>query len=84
MKKINKNFIIGGCLFLAFIIFTICVKFVGVESIGPLGSKVGLAGFNELFLVKTTSNLWDLVCDAIMLIAIASGLWFITTSSKRT
>ena len=78
MKKLNKNFIIGGCLFLAFIIFTICVKFVGVESIGPLGSKVGLAGFNELFLVKTTSNLWDLVCDAIMLIAIASGLVFVT------
>lgn len=48
MKSQTKlNVIITSCLFLAFIIFTILVKCVDVQAIGPLGSKVGLAGINE-------------------------------------
>jgi undecaprenyl-diphosphatase len=78
MKKINKNIFIGGGLFVLFAIFTCLVKFVDVKAIGPLGSKVGLAGLNELFMVKTTSSVWDLVCDAIMVLAIASALVFVT------
>ena len=48
MKSQTKsNLIITACLFLAFITFTIIVKFVDVEAIGPLGSKVGLASIND-------------------------------------
>jgi len=78
MKKLNKNFIIGGSFAVLFLVFTLLVKFADVEAIGPLGSSVGLAGLNELFMVKVTSNVWDLVCDAIMVLAIASALVFVT------
>ncbi len=48
MKSQTKsNIIITACLFLAFIIFTILVKCVDVQAIGPLGSTVGLASINE-------------------------------------
>ena len=78
MKKLNKNFIIGGSLFLMFALFTVLVKFVGVEPIGPLGSSVGLAGLNELFMINQTSNIWDLFGDVIMIIAAASALVFVS------
>lgn len=78
MKKLNKNFIIGGSFAVLFLVFTLLVKFADVEAIGPLGSSVGLAGLNELFMVKVTSNVWDLICDAIMVLAIASALVFVT------
>ena len=77
MKKINKNFIIGGCLFFVFIIFTILVKFVDVQAIGPIGSKVGLAGLNELYLVKTSSTLWDNISDIIMAISLLVACLFV-------
>jgi undecaprenyl-diphosphatase len=77
MKKINKNFIIGGCLFFVFIVFTILVKFVDVQAIGPIGSKVGLAGLNELYLVKTSSTLWDNISDIIMAISLLVACLFV-------
>ena len=77
MKKINKNFIIGGCLFFVFIIFAILVKFVDVQAIGPIGSKVGLAGLNELYLVKTSSTLWDNISDIIMAISLLVACLFV-------
>ena len=70
MKKLNKNFVIGGSLFLLFVVFTILVKCVDVQAIGPLNSKVGFAEFNELFLVDQTSKLWDIVSDIIMAISL--------------
>lgn len=77
MKKINKNFIIGGSLLLLFLIFTILIKFVDVQAIGPLNSEVGLARFNELFLVKSASNIWDIVSDIIMVISLLVVCLFI-------
>ena len=47
MKSQTKsNIIITTCLFLAFIIFTIIVKYVDVKAVGPLQSTVGLASVN--------------------------------------
>ncbi len=47
MKSQTKsNIIITACLFLAFIIFTIIVKYVDVKAVGPLQSTVGLASVN--------------------------------------
>ena len=77
MKKLNKNFIIGGGLFLLFVIFTILVKFVGVEPIGPLGSKVGLAGLNELFMLSSNNKVWDIISDVIMVLALCGALAFV-------
>lgn len=77
MKKLNKNFIIGGGLFILFVIFTILVKFVGVEPIGPLGSKVGLAGLNELFMLSSNNKVWDIISDVIMVLALCSALAFV-------
>ena len=48
MKSQTKsNIIITACLFLAFIVFTIILKRVDVQAIGPLGSQVGLASINK-------------------------------------
>ncbi|MBQ7917998.1 MAG: phosphatase PAP2 family protein [Clostridia bacterium] len=77
MKKLNKNFIIGGGLFLLFVIFTVFVKFVGVEPIGPLGSKVGLAGLNELFMLSSNNKVWDIISDVIMVLALCGALAFV-------
>ena len=47
MKK-SKIFTFSGIiLLLIFIAFTVCVKFVEVKSIGPLGSQIGFATLNE-------------------------------------
>ncbi len=47
MKSNTKvNVIITSCLFLAFIVFTILVKFVDVQAVGPNGSEVGFASVN--------------------------------------
>ena len=77
MKKVNKNFIIGGRLLLLFLIFTVLVKFVDVKNIGPLNSEVGFAGLNELFLVESTSKVWDIVSDIIMVISLLVVCLFI-------
>ena len=48
MKSNTKlNVIVTSCLFLAFIVFTILVKFVDVQAVGPNGSEVGLASLND-------------------------------------
>ena len=41
-----KRFFLPAGLFLMFIIYTICIKFVDVKAIGPNGSEVGFAAIN--------------------------------------
>lgn len=45
-KEIQRNFIVTAIVFLLFVIFTIVVKCVDVQAIGPENSKVGLASLN--------------------------------------
>ncbi len=47
-SNIKLNAIITSCLFLVFIVFTILVKFVDVQPIGPNASEVGLASLNDV------------------------------------
>lgn len=50
MKKENqKNFCITICLFIAFIVWTTVISCIDLRSIGPKGSTVGFATFNESF-----------------------------------
>ena len=76
MKKINGNFYIGAGFFVTFILFTILVKLVDVQAIGPLGSEVGFAGLNELFLKTNANSCWDSVSDVFMILALISALCF--------
>lgn len=47
-NRINKrNFMVTGGLLLSFIIYTLLIKFVDVQAIGPEGSKVGFATLNQ-------------------------------------
>lgn len=47
MKKLNKSLIVGISLFVAFVVFTVLVKFVDVAAVGPLGSKIGFSRINK-------------------------------------
>lgn len=48
MKKENrKNFLAAGCFLAAFVLWTIMLRFVDVQPIGPRGSAVGLAALNR-------------------------------------
>ena len=49
-ERDKRNFIITGCIFAAFLLFTILVKTVHVAAIGPQGSEVGFAGINGFFM----------------------------------
>ena len=49
MKKGKKNFIYFGLLLLIFIAFTLLIKNVDVQAIGPENSEVGLATINDAF-----------------------------------
>lgn len=47
LRQRSRKYFIRGCIFLAaFLIFTIVVRFVNVEPIGPQGTSVGLAKLN--------------------------------------
>ncbi len=48
MKKKNwKNFYIAICILSAFLLWTVAVRFVDVQAIGPEGSSVGFATINR-------------------------------------
>lgn len=49
MKKSNSRFIYSGVFFLLFAVFTVLVKKVDVQPIGPEGSSVGFASINAKF-----------------------------------
>lgn len=49
MKKGKKNYIYFGILLLVFIAFTLLIKNVDVQAIGPENSEVGLATINDAF-----------------------------------
>lgn len=49
MKRNRKCFAASLCLLAAFVLWTVVVRFVDVQAIGPQGSCVGLAGINGFF-----------------------------------
>lgn len=56
-KKIKKNFLVAVCLLAVFILWTVAVRIVDVEAIGPEGSSVGFAKLNGFFHSLTGVNM---------------------------
>lgn len=78
MTKVEKtNYITAGVLFALFIIFTIIIATVDVQSIGPNDSLVGLASINgSIFTKLGTSDIWGKVTDIICVISIMTAIPF--------
>lgn len=79
MKKLNKSLITGVSLFVAFLAFTILVKFVDVAAVGPLGSKVGFSKINDaIFGAIGTSETWYHISEIFGILAlIVAGVFVI-------
>ena len=76
-KKVEKNFIVTGLLFLLFVLFTIVVSTVDVRPIGPEGSKVGLATINDGVLqVLGVHLIWYTITDWLGIVAILTAFGF--------
>ena len=78
MKKKNKKKLgLGASLVVAFVLWTVFVRFVDVQAIGPEGSSVGFATLNG-FVHELTGVNWLLytVTDWLGLVPIAVALGF--------
>lgn len=78
-KKNQKNFIVTGVLFLAFILYTILVKLVDVQAVGPENSNIGFATINQaIFTFFGDNPFWYKVTEITgilaLLVAAAFGL----------
>ena len=76
-KKNKKGLAWGVSLVVAFVLWTVLVRFVDVRAIGPDGSSVGFATLNQ-FVHKLTGVNWILytVTDWLGLVPIAVALGF--------
>ena len=75
--KNHKNFCLSASFLLAFVVWTIAVRFVDVKSIGPNGSFVGFATLNGFFhnLTGTNMTLYT-ITDWLGLVPVAVCLGF--------
>ena len=72
MQKNNKGIIVTGSLYVIFIIFTVLVKTIDVQPIGPKLSAVGFAAINQSVLKFFGINLqWYNISSWLGYIAIA-------------
>jgi undecaprenyl-diphosphatase len=79
----RRKYAVTASLFLAFVLFTLLIKYVDVRPIGPEGSSVGLATLNRLVSERLGVNLfWYALTDWLGLVPImfacgfaALGLW---------
>ena len=56
-KKNKKKLVLGASLVVAFVLWTVFVRFVDVQAIGPEGSSVGFATLNG-FVHELTGVNW--------------------------
>lgn len=78
-KKNQRNFIATGILFFAFILYTIIIKVVDVQAIGPENSKIGFATINQaIFTFFGDNPFWYHVTEVTgilaLMVAAAFGL----------
>ena len=76
-KKNKKKLVLGSSLALSFVLWTVLVRFIDVQSIGPEGSSVGFATLNG-FIHELTGVNWLLytITDWLGLVPIAVALGF--------
>ena len=59
MKKVSKkSLVLAICLLFAFLLWTVLVKLIDVQAIGPDSSSVGFATLNRAFHSLTGVNFW--------------------------
>lgn len=59
MKKRSKKILFAGvCFIVAFVLWTVLVRLVDVQNIGPRGSFVGFAALNKVFHGLTGAHMW--------------------------
>ena len=78
MKKENqKNFYLGACFLIAFVLWTVLLRYVDVKPIGPKNSRVGLSTLNQFIhnLTGTNMTLYT-ITDWLGLVPIAFVLGF--------
>lgn len=76
-QKSKKYIIITGILFLTFVLFTIMIKTIDVQPIGPEKSKIGFATLNQFVFNFFGVNLfWYSVTEWLGITAIAIALGF--------
>lgn len=62
----NKRlFYISGALAVLFVLFTILLKVVDVQAIGPEGTKIGFAAFNKLFMRSELGVFWYKLAEVL-------------------
>ena len=76
-KKNKKRLVLGVSLVVAFVLWTMLVRFVDVRAIGPEGSSVGFAALNG-FVHELTGVNWFLytITDWLGIVPIAVALGF--------
>ena len=76
-KKNKKRLVLGAQLVVAFVLWTVLVRFVDVRAIGPEGSSVGFAALNG-YVHELTGVNWLLytVTDWLGIVPIAVALGF--------
>lgn len=76
-KKNIINYVITAALFLIFVVFTILVKTVDVQPVGPNDSQVGFASMNSAFFNLAGSNdKWYNLSEVLGYVAIAVAVCF--------
>ena len=76
-KKSKKKLVLGAGLIVAFVLWTVSVRFIDVQPIGPKGSSIGFATLNRLVHELTDVN-WYLytLTDWLGLVPVAVALGF--------
>ena len=76
-KKNKRKLVCGASLLMAFVLWTVLVRFIGVQAIGPEDSSVGFATLNRYVHELTGVNLFlYTVTDWLGLVPIAVALGF--------
>lgn len=78
-KKNQRNFLVTGILFLAFVLYTILIKVIDVQAIGPEKSNIGFATINQaIFTFFGDNPFWYHVTEITgilaLMVAAAFGL----------
>lgn len=76
-SKTRQNSILTVLMFAVFAVFTLLVRFIDVQPIGPGGSAVGFASVNgRLFDALGQSGMWDKITDVFLLVSLLSAACF--------